>query len=174
MHAHPILIERPVVRTAKARGCAGCPSGSRRYFDGAALAAGIRATVATGSAKASRRRSRAPACRSTTWTMTTAVLAVRARRHVGSLPRHSSRHVAVAFVRWLDIPVGQHWLDVGCGTGALTAAVLDRAAPAEVTGVDPSDGFLASARDRVPAAIAATAQFARLCPESATAMTKQI
>jgi SAM-dependent methyltransferase len=61
-----------------------------------------------------------------------------------------SRHVAVAFVRWLDIPVGRRWLDVGCGTGALTATVLARAEPAEVTGVDPSAGFLASARDRVP------------------------
>ena len=35
-------------------------------------------------------------------------------------------------------------------------------------------GYAPCARDRVPAAIAATAQFARLCPASATAMTKQI
>lgn len=61
-----------------------------------------------------------------------------------------SRHVAVEFVRWLDIPAGRRWLDVGCGTGALTATVLAEAAPAEVTGVDPSEGFLANARERVP------------------------
>ncbi|WP_214323828.1 class I SAM-dependent methyltransferase [Nonomuraea sediminis] len=57
-----------------------------------------------------------------------------------------SRSVAAAFVSWLAVPAGRRWLDVGCGTGALTAAVLDAAEPAEVVGVDPSDGFLAHAR----------------------------
>ena len=38
------------------------------------------------------------------------------------------------------------WLDVGCGTGALSRAILDRCAPAAVLGVDPSEGFLAHAR----------------------------
>ncbi len=28
-----------------------------------------------------------------------------------------SRHVAEAFLHWLDVPTGRHWLDVGCGTG---------------------------------------------------------
>ncbi|NUT94328.1 MAG: methyltransferase domain-containing protein [Saccharothrix sp.] len=60
-----------------------------------------------------------------------------------------SRAVADAFVRLLDVPAGRRWLDVGCGTGALTAAVLAVAEPAEVVGVDPSDGFLAAARARV-------------------------
>jgi len=60
-----------------------------------------------------------------------------------------SRRVAEAFVRWLDAPAGWRWVDVGCGTGALTAAVLAQADPAEVIGVDPSDGFLARARDRI-------------------------
>ena len=35
-------------------------------------------------------------------------------------------------------------------------------------------GYAPCARDRVPAAIAATAQFARLCPASATVMAKSI
>jgi amino-acid N-acetyltransferase len=35
-------------------------------------------------------------------------------------------------------------------------------------------GYAPCARDRVPAAIAATAQFARLCPASATVMAKPI
>ncbi len=63
-----------------------------------------------------------------------------------------SRRVAEAFLRWLDVPAGRDWLDVGCGTGALTATVLASAAPATVTGVDPSEGFLATARDRNPGA----------------------
>ncbi|SDJ17341.1 Methyltransferase domain-containing protein [Lentzea albidocapillata subsp. violacea] len=61
-----------------------------------------------------------------------------------------SRPVAAEFLRWLDVPPGRTWLDVGCGTGALTEAVLAHTRPAAVTGVDPSEGFLQRARDRVP------------------------
>ena len=60
-----------------------------------------------------------------------------------------SAPVARRFLRLLGLPAGRRWLDVGCGTGALTAAVLEGAAPAEVVGVDPSEGFLASAKHRV-------------------------
>lgn len=60
-----------------------------------------------------------------------------------------SRRVAEGFLVWLDVPGGLRWLDVGCGTGALTAAVLAVADPAVVVGVDTSEGFLASARARV-------------------------
>jgi hypothetical protein len=35
-----------------------------------------------------------------------------------------SRKVAPHFVDWLAIPPGASWLDLGCGTGALTGAVL--------------------------------------------------
>jgi SAM-dependent methyltransferase len=57
-----------------------------------------------------------------------------------------SRRVAVVFLRWLDLPAGRSWLDVGCGTGALTKAVLETAGPSLVVGVDPADGLLANAR----------------------------
>src|SRR5205085_10880659 len=40
------------------------------------------------------------------------------------------------------------WLDVGCGSGAFTGRLLDRVAPAEVQGVDPSAAQLAFARER--------------------------
>jgi SAM-dependent methyltransferase len=60
-----------------------------------------------------------------------------------------SRRVAEAFLHWLDVPAGRHWLDVGCGTGALTATVLTVADPAQIVGVDPSEGFLANARAQI-------------------------
>lgn len=61
-----------------------------------------------------------------------------------------SRRIAATFVRQLDVPASRRWLDVGCGTGALTSAVLTAADPAEVVGVDPSEGFLKTARESVP------------------------
>lgn len=57
-----------------------------------------------------------------------------------------SRVVAREFLAWLARPAGGAWLDVGCGTGALTEAVLRDASPASVTGVDPAAGFVAHAR----------------------------
>ena len=61
-----------------------------------------------------------------------------------------SRLVARTFVDWLAVPAGARWLDLGCGTGALSQAVLERCQPRAVTGVDPSEGYIADARRRVP------------------------
>ncbi len=61
-----------------------------------------------------------------------------------------SRLVAAEFLDGLGVPAGARWLDVGCGTGALTRTILDRRASAAVLGVDPSEGFLAAARRMVP------------------------
>jgi SAM-dependent methyltransferase len=60
-----------------------------------------------------------------------------------------SRLVAREFVRWLALPPGSRWLDVGCGTGALTQTVLEHAAPSEVVGTDPSAAYIALARARM-------------------------
>ena len=56
-----------------------------------------------------------------------------------------SRKTAPLFLTWLDQPDGRRWLDVGCGTGALSAAILDHCTPSSVVGVEPSEGFLAVA-----------------------------
>ena len=60
-----------------------------------------------------------------------------------------SRLVAREFVTWLDAPPNGRWLDVGCGTGALTEAVFSGAQPFGVHGIDPSTGFLETARQRL-------------------------
>ena len=60
-----------------------------------------------------------------------------------------SRLVAREFVRWLAVLPGRRWLDVGCGTGALTQTILEHAAPSEVVGIDSSAAYIASADARV-------------------------
>jgi len=57
-----------------------------------------------------------------------------------------SRQLAAEFVAWLHIPGRVHWLDVGCGTGALTTAICRYADPASVVGCDPADPFIEYAR----------------------------
>ena len=53
-----------------------------------------------------------------------------------------SRLVAREFVSWLSVPKNKDWLDVGCGTGALTELILETATPHAVRGVDASAGFI--------------------------------
>jgi SAM-dependent methyltransferase len=58
-----------------------------------------------------------------------------------------SRILAPRFVAWLRIPGGSHWLDVGCGTGALVNAICEHAHPASVVGCDPAEPFIEFARN---------------------------
>jgi SAM-dependent methyltransferase len=60
-----------------------------------------------------------------------------------------SRLVAQDFLVWLGVADGSVWLDVGCGTGALSQTVLTAADPAAVVGIDPSAGYLAYAREQL-------------------------
>jgi ubiquinone/menaquinone biosynthesis C-methylase UbiE len=60
-----------------------------------------------------------------------------------------SRLVAREFLTWLAISPSARWLDVGCGTGALSQPILAQASPEGVRGIDPSEGYLALARQQV-------------------------
>jgi SAM-dependent methyltransferase len=62
-----------------------------------------------------------------------------------------SRQVAAEFLAWLEAPAGLDWLDVGCGTGALSEAIAEGCAPGGLAGVDPAKGFLELARQRLAA-----------------------
>lgn len=54
-----------------------------------------------------------------------------------------SRLVARDFLRWVGAGPRLRWLDVGCGTGALSTAILDQYEPVEVVGVDWSEAHVA-------------------------------
>jgi SAM-dependent methyltransferase len=54
-----------------------------------------------------------------------------------------SRPVAREFVAWLSAPASARWLDAGCGSGALSQAILAVAAPGDVTGIDLSEDYVA-------------------------------
>ena len=57
-----------------------------------------------------------------------------------------SRRVAREFVAWLDAPAHAVWLDIGCGSGALTHTILALADPTSLRGIDRSPDFVAFAR----------------------------
>jgi SAM-dependent methyltransferase len=56
-----------------------------------------------------------------------------------------SRLIAAPFIAWLDLHGGGAWLDVGCGTGALTREILGRANPRVAVGCDRSAAYIAFA-----------------------------
>jgi SAM-dependent methyltransferase len=60
-----------------------------------------------------------------------------------------SRLIAAEFLPWLAVADGQDWLEVGCGTGALTNVILARNAPTSILAIDASDGFVDQARAAV-------------------------
>jgi SAM-dependent methyltransferase len=60
-----------------------------------------------------------------------------------------SRPVARAFVTWLDPRPSADWLEVGCGTGALTSTICDLCEPASVVACDPSEPFIGHARQNL-------------------------
>lgn len=65
-----------------------------------------------------------------------------------------SRLAGEVFLGWLALPKGLRCVDVGCGNGAFTELLVERCAPREVQGIDPSEGQLGFARQRHTAGIA--------------------
>ena len=65
-----------------------------------------------------------------------------------------SRLVGEEFIDWLAPATGLRWIDIGCGNGAFTELLVERCAPSEIVGVDPSEGQLVFARSRHQAGIA--------------------
>ena len=58
--------------------------------------------------------------------------------------------LAPQFADLADVVGGQRVLDVGCGPGALTTELVGRLGPEAVAAVDPSEPFVAAARERHP------------------------
>lgn len=60
-----------------------------------------------------------------------------------------SRRLAERSVEWLGVEHDLTWLDVGCGTGALAAAICSVTNPASVVACDPSGSFVEHATVRM-------------------------
>jgi|ERR1043165_3599117 ubiquinone/menaquinone biosynthesis C-methylase UbiE len=61
-----------------------------------------------------------------------------------------SRAIGEKFLAWLGAPRGARWLDLGCGTGAFSELILREAAPAALTGIDPSPEQIEYVRKHLP------------------------
>jgi ubiquinone/menaquinone biosynthesis C-methylase UbiE len=67
-------------------------------------------------------------------------------RHVG---RYGTQ-LGSALIDFAGVEAGMRALDVGCGTGALTAVLTQRLGAARVCGADPSEPFVKACRARLP------------------------
>ena len=63
-----------------------------------------------------------------------------------------SRPVATEFIAWLDVPQARAWLDVGCGTGALSETIARQASPTHLNALDASPAYIAQARQHLAGA----------------------
>jgi ubiquinone/menaquinone biosynthesis C-methylase UbiE len=60
-----------------------------------------------------------------------------------------SRLVAHLFIDWLSPSSGLNWLDIGCGSGALSEVIISNHKPAALTAIDQSKGFVNIAQKRL-------------------------
>ena len=58
--------------------------------------------------------------------------------------------LAAVFAEFAGVAPGQRAIDVGCGTGALTAELIQRLGRDAIAAVEPSASFFASMRERFP------------------------
>jgi SAM-dependent methyltransferase len=61
-----------------------------------------------------------------------------------------SRPLAIAFVEWLQPARSANWLELGCGTGALTSTMCELCEPASIVACDLSEPFVEYARAHLP------------------------
>lgn len=57
--------------------------------------------------------------------------------------------MASEFLKWLDPPSNLNWLDIGCGTGALSESIEQTCIPKKISCIDPSPGFLEIVKKRL-------------------------
>lgn len=79
-----------------------------------------------------------------------------------------SMPLAPAFATFAGVAAGQRALDVGSGPGALTTELVERLGADAVTAVDPSEPFVAAARQRHPGVTVEQASAERLPFEDGT------
>ena len=60
-----------------------------------------------------------------------------------------SEPLAAKFVALAGVMRGQQAVDVGCGTGALTAELVERLGAEAVSAIDPSESFVEAVRSRL-------------------------
>lgn len=60
-----------------------------------------------------------------------------------------SKLISQDFVEWLNPKANLKWLEIGCGTGALTSIIVDKCSPAYLLAVDKSDSYLAKAKESI-------------------------
>ena len=58
-----------------------------------------------------------------------------------------SRLLAQEFLKWMAVPMGLRWIDVCCGSGVVTEAIVELSAPAGAAGVDASADQISFARE---------------------------
>jgi SAM-dependent methyltransferase len=56
--------------------------------------------------------------------------------------------VATEFLEWLNVKSASQWLDVGCGSGALTQTILNQTNPKTIYAIDFSPDYIAYAKEK--------------------------
>jgi trans-aconitate methyltransferase len=62
-----------------------------------------------------------------------------------------SRLISKDFIYWLKPDAGLKWLEIGCGTGALTSAILEFANPRKIIAIDTSGDYIKNAKSDIAA-----------------------